>query len=57
MFNSTFCCTGILFYTIGSELFSSSGSTAVYGAAFKRCINDIKVRFRPLFYKTYIEKI
>ncbi|XP_067936084.1 mitochondrial import inner membrane translocase subunit Tim21-like isoform X2 [Watersipora subatra] len=35
--------TGVLFYAVGSELFSSSGPNAVYSAAFKRCTNDIQV--------------
>ena len=35
--------SGIIFYTVGSELFSSSGPNAVYSAAFKKCTSNQKV--------------
>ncbi|KAF6017148.1 TIMM21 [Bugula neritina] len=35
--------TGILFYAVGSELFGSTGSNAVYSKAFTKCLNSTKV--------------
>jgi len=34
---------GVIFYTVGSELFSSSGPNAAYSAAFKRCTTNQQV--------------
>ncbi len=35
--------TGLMFYAIGRELFSSQSPSGVYGNAFKECINNTEV--------------
>ena len=36
--------TGAMFYTVGSELFSTDSVNGVYSKALKRCKNDSEVR-------------
>lgn len=38
-----FAVTGLIFYVIGSELFSSDSPSGVYGDALKKCQNSIEV--------------